>query len=265
VDNDFVGSSSSDIAHTVKLLKEIIKSGLMIEGAAFVTIEVANNDDVLELMFEAGIRVLMIGFESIDEESLKRYGKGMSPEEIQGNMERLKKKGFTILGSFMAGSDDEDDNTVLQTANRAMELGIDQLYYFVLWSYPEMNGMIPSERVFIDNWNYATGHHVTFFPKNTTPSKLQKAILQATSNFYSLKRIMKRLLALDFKSARGLMIRRILFKKIERAIKDKYVPRLEEVEEDFYDNGELNEHLLKARPPEKLKWWKDASERIYIS
>ncbi|MHC4243095.1 MAG: B12-binding domain-containing radical SAM protein, partial [Planctomycetota bacterium] len=156
VDNDFVGSSDLDVEHTAALLEAIIENNLKIKASVFMTIDVAKNEDLLKLMRRSGIQTLMIGFESVDQKSLACYHKNQEISEMEDNAKVLKDYGFTILGSFMAGSSGEDDQTIIQTAHLSSRWGIDQLYYFVLSPYPEMTEIVSPQHVFLNNWDYAT-------------------------------------------------------------------------------------------------------------
>lgn len=263
VDNDFIGSSSSDIEHTVALLNAIIDRNLDIRASVFVTIDIAKRHELLRLMRRAGICILMIGFESISQEALAGYRKSQNLSGMERDIRVIKEYGFSILGSFMAGSDAEDGQTIIQTSDLAARWGIDQLYYFTLFSYPDMAEIIPPHRVFLNNWDFATGHHVTFFPKDISPSELQKIFLKSTADFYSLKRTMQFLWRRQFKAAKELFLRRVLFKKVERAIRRKYISFLKKIEKGLYPDGKLDEQLLKKQQLKKLKYWDDpGKERL---
>jgi radical SAM superfamily enzyme YgiQ (UPF0313 family) len=254
VDNNFVGSTDYDVAHTQKLLKAIIDNDLKIKGSVFVTIDIANKPELLKLMRKAGLEVLMIGFESLDEQSLASYHKSQKVGDMEKNIGIIKGEGFTVLGSFMVGSNGEDAKKVLQTSDTAHRWGIDQLYYLILSPYPEMAEIVSPDRVFLNNWDYATGNHIYFFPQNTPPSQLQEAVLKATSNFYSHKQWLLLVLRGKFKEAKERLLRHILFNRIEVGIKP-YMPFLREIESNFYRNGKYVGDEAQHRKIEKLKVW----------
>ncbi len=247
IDNDFVGSSNSDIEHTAALLKAIINNNLKFNASVFVKLDIAKNRELLELMRKAGIKTLMIGFESINSKTLDDYNKHQDANEMIQTVNVIKEYGFDISATFMAGSDEDDYQSIIQMAKVAIKWGVEQLYYFVLSPYPGMSELVPLEHVFLDNWDYATGNHIYFFPKNIPPSKLQIAVLKANRIFYSYKRIMKFLLAFKFKAAKELFFRIILFRKIERTIKKTYILLLQTIEHGLYDGNKLNEEILRDR------------------
>jgi len=257
VDNNFVGSSKLDIEYTTRLLQAIIANNIKIKASAFVTIDVASNHDLLGLMKKAGIKLLMIGFESINPKTLDGYHKHQEIDKIVQPIRTIKEYGFDISATFMAGSDEDDYDSIIQTAQFATKWNLDQLHYFMLTVYPEMRDLVPPKRVFVRNWDFFHGHYATFFPRNICPSKLHEAVFKANRIFYSLKRIMKSLFAFKFNFAGKLVMLRILYQIIGQSIKHKHIPFLRELERELYTEGKLNEELLRRRRITKIKYWEE--------
>lgn len=249
VDNNFIGSSHSDIEQTKNLLRGIIETKLKINAIVFVTIEIASKKHLLELMYKAGIRTLMIGLESINKKTLSCYRKDQSPSEMEKNLHQIKKHGFKIIGSFLAGNNGDSGDEVIQATKLAIQWEIDQLCYFMLSPYPDMNEVIPKHRVFLNDWDFATGHHLYFFPLNISPSRLQEAVIQAVLMFYSKRRIFNLMCKFKFMEAKNFTLKRIMFQRICREIQKNYIPFLKEMEKGYYESGKLDESLLMSNKP----------------
>lgn len=256
IDNDFVGSSNSDIEHTAALLRAIINNNLKFNASVFVKLDIAKERNLLELMRKAGIKTLMIGFESIHSKTLDGYNKHREANEMIQTVNVIKEYGFDISATFMAGSDEDDYRSIIQTAKIAVKWGVEQLFYFVFSPYPEMSEIIPLEYVFLNNWDYATGNCIYFFPKNISPGKLQKAVNEANEIFNSYKRILNMSLRGDFKKAGTLLIRKALFSKIFKSLQNEYIPFLENLEKEYYVENKFNEKVLKEKEITKLSNWK---------
>jgi len=254
VDNNFAGKTDNNLKETRDLLRLIIKENLSIKASAFVTIDIAKNSELLFLMKSAGIKLLMIGFESIDRRSLEIYHKNQTPSEMEKNIKILKKD-FIILGSFMAGMNGEDEYSISHTVSLAMKWGIDQLYYFVLSPYPSMREIVDANRVFLTNWDYGTGTHIYFFPKNIPPSKLQNSIIVANKSFYSYRRIFSSIITFKWKRGLNLFLRRILFNEIFNLLKNEYIPFLEDLEMEYYEQDKLNMRVLNEKTITKMSYW----------
>ncbi len=255
IDNDFVGASNSDIEHTANLLKAIIDTNLKFRASVFVKIDIAKNRELLELMRKAGVKTLMIGFESIDSKALDGYNKHQEANEMQHTVNVIKEYGFDISATFMAGSNEDDYQSILETAQIATQWNLDQLFYFVLSPYPNMSEIIPLENVFLNNWDYATGNYIYFFPKNIPPSKLQKAVNEANKIFHSYKRILNTCVGGDFKKASILLTRRIMFSKIFNSLQNEYITFLQNLKKEYYMQDKLNENILKEKKTTKISYW----------
>ncbi|MBW8002749.1 MAG: B12-binding domain-containing radical SAM protein [Planctomycetes bacterium] len=255
IDNDFVGSSDSDVERTAALLEAIIDSNLKFSASAFVKLDIAKNRKLLELMRKAGIKTLMIGFESINSKTLDKYNKHQEANEMIQTVNVIKEYGLDVSATFMAGSDEDNYQSIIQTAKVATKWDVEQLYYFMLSPYPEMSETIPPKYVFLNNWDYATGNSIYFFPKNISPCKLQKAVNEANKIFNSYKRILNSLARGDFKKASMLLTCKIMFSKIFNSLQKEYIPFLENLEKEYYVNNKLNENALKMKKITKLSDW----------
>ena len=257
IDNDFVGSSNSDIEHTANLLEAIISENLRFGASAFVKLDIANNRKLLALMRKAGIKTLMIGFESLNSKTLDSYNKHQEANEMIKAVNVIKEYGFDVSATFMAGSDEDNYQSIIQTAQLATQWDLDQIHYFMLTVYPDMKDVIPPKRIFLNSWDSFHGYYATLFPKNISPSKLHEAVFKANSIFYSFKRIIKLLLVFKINSAASLFTLKILYQIIERHIKKKHLPFLCKLEQGIYPEGKLDEESLRHRKLEKIKYWED--------
>lgn len=255
IDNNFVGSSEAEISQTKTLLRAIKENFHNINASVFVTSDIAKRPKLLTLMYSAGIRQLVIGFESLNAECLDSYHKSQPIPSIKHSLELLKMYGFTISGTFIANGDYDTPRSIIDTARTVAKLNIDFMYYFIWSPYPHiLNDPSVKKRIFINNWDYLNGYHQYLFSKKTLPSKLQKAVLKANRVFYSYKRIFKRLANCNFELAKELLLRRMLFRKVERAVyKRKYILYLNKIESRLYPNGTLDETMLATTKIECLK------------
>ncbi len=180
VDNNFVGSSDTEVSRTMALLEAIRDSELDIEASVFTTIDIADRPQLLRAMFLAGIRTVIIGFESLDSDALCRYGKPRSENTMATAIDHIRQQGIRVAGSFIASADYDPPATITDTAREAVRSNIDLMYYFFETHYPQKirNPSLRS-RVFLDDWDHLTGHHVCIFPVKAPPSHFQEALHEA--------------------------------------------------------------------------------------
>ena len=93
------------------------------------------DDEICELMAEAGCERVKIGFESGSDRILKQVKKLETREEMLKGAEMLKKAGVPFSAYFMTGFPGETDNDVRQTINFAKEIEADYYSLSVLAPY----------------------------------------------------------------------------------------------------------------------------------
>ncbi len=93
--------------------------------ATQLTINLVDDEELMQLMLEAGFRHVLIGIESIDEESLIQMKKKQnSRRNILENMKKLHAKGFIVIGTFIVGLDTDNENVFQNVVNFIQESGI---------------------------------------------------------------------------------------------------------------------------------------------
>ncbi len=93
----------------------------------------------LTLMKYAGLRLLFVGFESPNSETLKTIKKGISPEDQETFMIRTRAAGILVHGSFIFGLPGEDKKEILEAIEYAIKLAPDSCQFFPLIPYPGTN------------------------------------------------------------------------------------------------------------------------------
>ena len=174
-----------------ELLTQMIRRRLTPPWTAQVRVDVAKDEELVQLMARANCRQLCIGFESVDPEVLKSYNKRQTPEDVTRCIEVLHKYGIRIHGMFISeGYSDIYDR-----------LGIDSLQLSILipiigtklYTKVKSAGRFISDR-FPNDWRLFDGGHVVHWPENMTPFEMQKQTLQALKDFYSRQKAAKMLL-----------------------------------------------------------------------
>ena len=95
-----------------KLMKEM--KGLGLSWVCQCSIEIAEDDELLDEMYEAGCISILIGFESLNPESLKETKKLQNNVEYYENaIKKIHSKGLQLIASFVVGFD-SDTNTVFE-------------------------------------------------------------------------------------------------------------------------------------------------------
>ncbi len=90
-----------------------------------VSINLADDEALMDMMLEAGFRHLFIGIETDAEETLKLTGKSQNlRRNVLKNIKTLHQKGFIVVGGFIVGFDTDTIHTFQNQLDLIQESGI---------------------------------------------------------------------------------------------------------------------------------------------
>ncbi|HUU49999.1 MAG TPA: radical SAM protein [Nitrospinota bacterium] len=181
---------------TKELLRRMIKEKIPPEWSAQVRADAAKDDELLFLMKKSNCFCVFVGFESINPKTLELYDKRQTLEEIEYSIKRFHDFGINIHGMFVLGSDEDDIETIRETAKFAKKNNIDSVQLAILTPGPGSEiykEYKENNRLLTEDWSLYDSLYVVSEPKNMTPYELQKEVLKASKNFYSWLEIFKRL------------------------------------------------------------------------
>ncbi|MFH1473801.1 MAG: B12-binding domain-containing radical SAM protein [Candidatus Aenigmatarchaeota archaeon] len=112
-----------------ELSEGLIKRCLKISWACYARGDLAFTQKIVNMMAKSGCRVVHIGFESGNNEILKRMNKGTTVENLTEVSRRFRKVGIDVHGDFMIGNIGETRETIQQTMNfiKKLDLSIVQI------------------------------------------------------------------------------------------------------------------------------------------
>ncbi|HTH47404.1 MAG TPA: hopanoid biosynthesis associated radical SAM protein HpnJ [Candidatus Limnocylindria bacterium] len=92
--------------------------------------------DTIKYMKDSGLRLFLVGYESGNDETLKRIKKGVTTDEMRRFTKSCHKAGVVIHGTFILGLPVETKETIEQTINFAKELDVFSLQVSLAAPYP---------------------------------------------------------------------------------------------------------------------------------
>jgi radical SAM superfamily enzyme YgiQ (UPF0313 family) len=197
VDDNFAANKM----RTKEILRGMIAEGIRMQWSAQVRTDVAVDAELLRLMANSGCHTLHIGFESINPATLEGYNKKQTREDIISCIRTVRDHGIHIHGMFVLGADTDDAGTIRDTADFAINLGIDTVQFLILTPLPGtplFQDMMESGRLLHTDWSNYDVQHVVFRPRLLSPFDLQIGTFKAMGRFYSWKYIFSHLSKLDF-------------------------------------------------------------------
>ncbi|MGL4402806.1 MAG: B12-binding domain-containing radical SAM protein [Fusobacteriaceae bacterium] len=128
IDDDFLGPPKQSKKRALEFFQEIKKRNLNIEFSASVSVLTAIQEECLDILKEAGLKQLCIGFESVDDEQLKRYRKMQKKEDNYLAAQLLRKKNINLVPGLITF----DAFATPKTVERNISFLFDQLEHFEL-------------------------------------------------------------------------------------------------------------------------------------
>lgn len=185
----------TDRKYAMELFSALIP--LKIIWLGLVTSSLGIDEELLSVFRRSGCRGLLIGFESITQESQAYIHKGVN--QVEGYVELMKKlhdNGILVQGCFAFGGDEEDVSVFERTVEMTVKAKIDLPRYSILTPFPGTAYYAQLERegrIFERNWAMYDVQHCVFYPARMTKEQLEEGTARAWEATYSLSGVAGRL------------------------------------------------------------------------
>ncbi len=158
------------------------------------SIEIADDDELLSAMSDAGCIGVFIGLESFNETVLDRTEKGFNrPNHYKQAIDKLHAYGMFVQSGVIFGFAQDNVHVFESTLKMLEKIGIDAIQTSILTPIPgtplheEMK-----DRIFDDDLDHYDYRHTVFCPHRMTAPQLQAGADWVIRKFYSPWRIIKR-------------------------------------------------------------------------
>ncbi len=185
----------ADIPYAKELFTALIP--LKIQWGGLATTTIAWDDELLDLAARSGCRGLLIGFESLNQESLVEAKKAFNMRRDYSEVIRkIRARKIALMGCFVFGFDHDTLDTFEDTVDFVLDSHMDLPRYAIAVPFPgtALYKRLESEgRITTENWSLYDGQHVVFEPKNMTAAELMDHTRRAWKKTYSYASIARRL------------------------------------------------------------------------
>ena len=202
VDDNLIGTRPEHVARAKDLFRAMAQANLRKEWIAQVTINFADDEELLTLATRAGCRGVFIGFESPTPGGLRELGKKfnlLGGRDFRASVRRIQRHKILVVGSFVIGLDVDGPGIGRRVAETASRYGVNSLNALFLTPLPgtrlwdQMNAenrIILNE--FPDDWrHYTLGFPVARYKHLSVDDSIDE-VDTCNRDFYSLPRIAKR-------------------------------------------------------------------------
>jgi radical SAM superfamily enzyme YgiQ (UPF0313 family) len=153
----------------------------------------------VKLMAESGCKALFIGFESVDEETVRFTGKRQNrPSQYREVLEMLHEHGISSWGSFVFGFDTDDPEVFDRTVEFGIDMQLTMALFAILTPYPgtRLYRRLQAERRLTDERWWLSRDHDTgspyFVPARMSRERLHEGWVRAWQRFYAPSAVLKR-------------------------------------------------------------------------
>jgi anaerobic magnesium-protoporphyrin IX monomethyl ester cyclase len=176
---------------TKNLLREMIsQKAVPLRWSGEMAVRAAHDEELLDLMQATRCRIVYVGVESVEAETLKSYGKAHQIEATGKSIENLHSRGIGIHGMFVAGLNDTPAS-IKKIIDYAIETDIDTIQICALTPFPGTQAFSEhGERLLHRDWEYFDGMHVVAQPYKCTAYEMQVSMIEGLQRFYSVGRVL---------------------------------------------------------------------------
>jgi radical SAM superfamily enzyme YgiQ (UPF0313 family) len=185
----------SDRQYALELFAALVP--LKVRWFGLSTVLIAHDPELMQLMRRSGCRGLLLGLETIPrgarQAARKQFNASVDYAALIGDLHQL---GIAIQGCFVFGLDHDTRSVFAETAQFAIDTGIDLPRFAVLTPFPgtPLHQRLAAEgRILTRDWELYDGQHVVFMPRHMSPSQLAAGHEEAWKKVYRYGAIARRL------------------------------------------------------------------------
>lgn len=177
-----------------KFSKELMRhlKALDLRWFAQTDISVAYDDELLDMLKDAGCTTLLIGFESVSEQSLGSVNRNSwKRKQLSGYspaIEKIQSKGIGIVGTFIIGFDSDTKETIhtLSEFIIANNIFVPQITILTPLPGSRLYERLTEEKRMLHNpWSHYTFTEINFNPRNISVEDLKNELYNTYEKVYS--------------------------------------------------------------------------------
>ncbi len=201
-DDNIIGYGKIGQQRAIELFKGIVERGIKMEWAGQVSLNFADNEEVLKWAALSGCRIVLIGIESEKTEQLKEAGKKlnlhMGIDAYAKVFKKIHKYGINVLGAFIFGLDSDNKQSLYDRAEYILNSSVDAWQTTILTPLPGTGHYkrLKAENriVYTDyptDWNRYDFSEPVIVPKNMSTEELDQTMKDIWLKLYNRKTVRK--------------------------------------------------------------------------
>ena len=179
---------TADKERAKEICRRMIREGLTFKETFFFgRTDMADDEELLQLLHDAHLTRVLIGIESLNQKALNSIHKGQNIENIRRAGKACEKYHIRVIASIVLGLDEDTKEDMDRSVAFAKSIHAYQLQPAILTPYPGTpvyEKFKKENRMITDQWDWFDMMNVTFKPKHMTPWELQEEFYHAATSFY---------------------------------------------------------------------------------
>lgn len=184
----------SDREYAVELCREIKK--LKMKWMTQCSIDIAGDEELLDIVAGSGCYILSFGLESISRESLVGMHKAWAhPDRYAEQIAVIQKHGIDVSTEMVVGAEGDTLESIRQTAEFVKKTRISVPRFYILTPIPGTEyweEMKAQDRIYNTDMYSYNACEAVHIPRNMTPQELTKAYWELYNEVYSIPSILRR-------------------------------------------------------------------------
>ena len=182
---------TADKERAKEICRRMIAENLIFKETFFFgRTDMAEDEELLDLLSKAHLNRVLIGIESLNQDALDEIHKGQRPADIKKAAQRCRQYKIRLIASLVLGIDSDTREDIRKAVEFVKEMDAYQLQPAILTPYPGTpvyRKMMEEERMVTGDWSQFDMMNVTFRPVHMTPWELQEEFYHAVRSFYNFK------------------------------------------------------------------------------
>lgn len=195
VDDNFIGNKQKIKAILPRLIDWMNVHQYPFSFLTEASINLADDDELIELMVEAGFDTVFIGLETPNDRSLRECEKNQNcSRDMVAAIQKLQEAGIQILGGYIVGFDNDDESIFSKQINFIQESGVVTAMVGLLNALPNTrlwHRLKADNRLLLNTSGDNTDGTINFIPKMDV-KKLLEGYRRVVRTIYSPRHIYQR-------------------------------------------------------------------------
>lgn len=205
VDDNFVGYNKAARDHALEFFKGVVASGVKKQWAGSASMNIAEDEELLEYAAKSGCKLIFLGIESelIDQlvQANKKVNLKIGVDHYAEVYRKIHKYEISVMGAFIFGLDNDTPETIYNRTNYILNADIDIIQASILTPLPgtalykrfEAEGRLLYTN-FPEDWERYNYAEVLHKPQKMSVTDYEQAVYENWERLYDLKTLKKKFL-----------------------------------------------------------------------